>query len=886
MPPNLAPAPVVNLDSLRLLSAKRALPRGPRWLIARPRITALLDDNVMQRSVTTVTGPAGAGKSSVVAAWARQHTGPIAWQTLTPTDDTRSAFWRQIALTLSETDAGPALTRLALPTPRAVDELVGQLTRALDELDQPVVLVLDDLHEIHDPAVMADLDVLLRSPPDGLRLVMIARHPLPLRLTRLRLTDALGEITEQDLRFSNAEAAELLRALDLSLTDEQADRVAELAEGWGAGLALCAMALKDQEDVAAAVDRLGGHTGSVSDYLLEESFAHLDPAAREFLMSTSVLRAINGSLADAVTDRPGGAAMLDRLQRTGVLIEALDDQREWYRYHGLLAGTLQQRLRRERPKDEPVLHQRAAQWLSDHGLPVRAARHAVAAHDSDLAGRIAARHAVGLQLAGRKGEFADVLWDLPRADLHGNADLAFTLAGAAAEAGDAAEAREWDRIATEAAQGADPATRAHLDARRANIEVYLARASGDLPQALRALALFEGPDGRSDGAWDRYALTLVNVGALEAWLGRADDAIDHLDRGLQIARDRDREHLQATALAFRGVANTWRGEIVAAGDDATAALALADARGWRRSPLGATALIVLSTQALLRARLRDADVLLDEVADATTDGETTLRLLTAVTRGRIARVRGDPRSALALLRAARSEYGETPFYCPFTEYVLGEEALALHALGETEQAVALLETSMDVRSGQSASVTLARLVLDTDPERSLSLVEPTADDGVDAGTASVELQALLVTARAQERLGRRERSAEALEAALALVDRTGVVLPVLDQGQPLIPLLRARQRSDSPHVALAAELARTLEQQDAGEEVEVEELSPRELGVLRFLPTSMSNREIAGELSVSVNTVKTHLKSVYAKLGARDRRDAVIRARHAGLLSR
>jgi len=870
-----------------LLSMKRAPPRLLRPFVPRPRLTDRLETCVTEHLVTLVLGPGGAGKTSLVAAWAAQRARPgrVAWLRLNGADDNRSAFWRQVVLALAETGASAPLDRLTVPSAAVIDDLLPELFLALDALDEPLVLVLDDLHEITDPQVMADLSLLLRSPPSGLRVVIIGRAVPPLHVARLRLAGVLGEIDGEELRFTLEESAQLLTALEVPLTPDEIEKVWDVAEGWAAGLALSAMALKGRGDVASTVDRLSGATGLISDYLLQEIFDEMLPGTREFLLSTSVLGAVCGDLADAVTTETGGAAMLYDLHDQGALIEAIDDKHTWYRYHGLLAGMLQAQLRREAPDLVPVLNQRAARWLAANGLPVRAVSKAILAGDLALVSQIVTEHATALHLTGELGDLAAALRHLPQHELHADPILALTVAGAAAETGDTAEATKWEQIAAVASRHAEPAVRARVDAGRTAVNLYLARLTGDVPRALKSIEPFTSTSTTTDSDWNLHALELVNLGALQAWLGDATSAIESLDEGVRVGLDHGQDYLAMAGLAHRSIAHGWRGEQTAAADDANRALTIADAHGWRQTALGATALVSLATHALVRGDLEESAKLVEETNHAVARGvEIPLRVLVGATRGRILRLRGDTQEAIGLFVALRAEHGESPFFAPVAEFVLAEEALARHAAGDRSTALRMLETALGERSRRSTAVTLARVLLSTDPDRSMVLADAHDHGGPDAHLASVEVNALLVSALAHDALGHPPRSAEALEAALTLVSETGVRGPFLDHGRALAPLLLAHQRNGSVHAALAGELTGLLR----AAPVELlpcdDELSDRELAVLRYLPSMLSNREIAGELVVSVNTVKTHLKHIYLKLGAHGRRDAVVRAERAGLL--
>ena len=888
------------------LPIKLTPPHLPPSLVERGRLFDALDSAV-SGPLTMLVGPAGVGKTAAVSSWLASGRVrlPVAWLSLDAGDNSRSRFWRLLlaALETAGDEARGVAARLTVVSDNTVDAVLPALVRMLHELSRPILLVLDDFDEITDPAVLADMELLLRAPPPALRMIVTARRVPALRLQRLRLAGTVTEIDPRELTFTEEEAALLLEKAGAQLSEQELHLLWERTEGWAAGLRLTAMALRGRTDAGAFVAQFAGDEAPVADYLLEEILATQRPEVRAFLLRTSITDTICGDLADALTDVTGGGATLSELRQDGVMVAALDDHREWFRYHGLLRGLLRSVLRREDPLLVPELHRRAAVWLAAHGREPQAARHAAASGDWELLADVVAQAGFPMLVRGELSELADVLRPLPQAVLRANPSYPLAIAGGALEAGDGRAAEMWLALADESTANVRDRDREVYVIGRAIIGMYRARLTGDVAQGVEEALVLMGGD-RTGGiadygyALDLRALALINLGALELWTGNLQDAQRDLVEGTQAAQTRELEYLELYGRAHLAVYHLWMGDTPRAEAEANAAMEFADRRGWRGTPRAGVALGVQGITAMIRADFERADVCLAAAARSVARSiERPLRAHITANSARLLRVQGRHAEALQAIAEVRADLGDGPFWAPLANAVEAHEALALHGIGRTDEAVAKLSRALSQAGPppQEIAVALARIRLDQGRLREGLDLLTLPEDGQASLLVSSRLGSVVLRAIILAQLGEREAAADALEESLSIAEPLDCRLPFVVHGDELLDLLTDHIRGRSAPRGFAGVLVGTVaagprrgsatNDPGAPPKLGVEDLSDREISVLRYLPTMMSNREIADELFVSVNTVKTHLKQIYRKLDAHDRREAVTRARRAGLLA-
>ena len=375
-----------------LLATKLHLPASRPGQVLRPRLTARLDEG-LTRGLVLVCGPAGYGKTVLLADWARRGEFPAAWLSLDAGDNDPARFWRHAVAALDRARPGTGERVAPLLGPPAPTSFQGLVTALINDLaGEEAVLVLDDYHVISAQQVHESLAFLVEHRPAGICVVLASRSDPPLGLARLRARGQLTEIRVAELRFTPAEAAELLQQAASALPEASVAALAARTEGWAAGLQLAGLSLRGHDDASGFVAAFTGSHRYVLDYLAEEVLERQDEQLRTFLLETSVLERLSGPLCDAVTGRTGCQGLLERVERAGLFLVPLDDVRGWWRYHHLFADLLRGRLQAGQPARAAELHRNATAWYADHGLADEAIRHAVAAGEMTWAARLIEQH--------------------------------------------------------------------------------------------------------------------------------------------------------------------------------------------------------------------------------------------------------------------------------------------------------------------------------------------------------------------------------------------------------------------------------------------------------------------------------------------------------------
>ena len=870
-----------------------AVPSPPFGMIERPRLSERLRDG-LAGPVTLVCAPAGSGKTALVAAGAQRCARPVAWVTLESTDDEPGRLWEAVLTALHVAGAVPpdsALAALAAPVRESRDTFMPLLVNALAELPEPVPLVLDDVHVLRSRECLAQLSFLLLHTPDPLRLVLTARSDPALPLHVLRVRGRLGEIRGADLAFTESETAELLSAHGLDLADDLVRALHVRTEGWSAGLRLAALSLQGREDPEAFVAEFAGDDRVVGDYLLAEVLDRQPAKLRAFLLRTSLVDRICGSLADALTGDRHGADTLATLERTNGFVIGVDGHREWFRYHRLFAKLLRTRAERELADELPGLHVRAARWYAESGAAVDALQHAVAARHWDLAVEVVAGHWFDLYVRGDASAVRSLLAPLPRDRVETDAELAAALACAALDVGDTDAAEVHLALAERAAAGLpEPRRRRYLET-MALANLATARLEGDFEGALDAadelLVEAAAHAGGSDGA--RQALVHAMLGETALWGHRRDRAGEELTRAVTLARLHGLDYVAVSALSDLALLDVMnRGP---AGDQGHAreAIELAARRGWAGIPQTACAHTALALATFFDLRPTEAAEHLEHAVAAS--GQVRRRQLAFVVAHLAARLHGatgSPREGLRILDEYEllHRHGAAPPYEPAS--LAAMRARLLIAAGETEAAAAAIAPAHGA-PWLVVDIAEARLALTAgEPAEAVEILVAAQRDGKTGTHAVTDVERAVLEAVAHDEAGEPAAAARALEEALALVEVNRHRWPFLELGRRMEELLRRQIRVGTAHRAVVGELLDAFaDRAPVSRTVTplLEPLSEREQAILRYLPTALSNREIAAELFVTTNTVKTHLRSIYRKLDVARRREAVERARDLRLLS-
>jgi LuxR family maltose regulon positive regulatory protein len=878
--------------------AGRALGRAEPGLIVRHDLVGALN-RAAQKQVTIISAPAGSGKTSLLRAWAGRpgQDCRVAFMTVRPGQHDMQLFWLAL-LGAIQAAAGTGGGMLELPpvSPGASGSaLVDKVLSELEESCGRFVLVIDDLHELSAPEAAGQLTTLLRGLPAGARAIVATRHDLPLRLHRLRLAGDLTEIRAAELRFTEDETRRLLAAAGISVAGHVAAVLHQRTEGWVAGLRLAVLSMAGHPDPERFVAEFSGSDRTVAEYLTAEMLERQPPEVQGLLLRTSVLERVNGELADLLTGGTGSERILLDLEDANAFVVSLDPGRTWFRYHRMFGGLLRLELRRAMPAEIAGLHRLAARWLAERGQVADAIGHLQSAGDWDEAARMLTDHALSLTLDGQAGTVAALLRSFPARTGGESPDL--TLVRAIADQYQLRLDQTDAHLREVRAHAAttQPVRRRRLEMAIASVDLLSARQRGHFDSIFeQAGALLCTGDGQTgaDAALssDLRAVALLNLGVTEAWTLRLADSERHLAEGAALARRIGRPYLEVACLAHLGFAATSR-SLEMARQRCEEAIALAARHGWDGEPVTAPALAALANTLTWTGRFDLADHWLDRARRATQcDGEPGVRLLVFLTSAMMHAARGSWHPTLEELAAAARMQAQMVGEHGLTTRVNAWTIATWARLGLPGQAQAAL-TALDGRqtaAGEIRNAVAVILLAEHDPAAARRELRSVFDGDAPVLSYLTLVEAYLLDAFACRDLGDERASWDAAEQALDLAEPDRLILPFAMTGA--WRLLETMPRHGTAHAALATDILDAVGTGARGTltrpaVIPAEELSRSELRVLRFLPTNLTRREIARELSVSLNTVDTHLRRIYAKLGAADRTAAVARGRELRLLS-
>ncbi|HEY3397053.1 MAG TPA: LuxR C-terminal-related transcriptional regulator [Armatimonadota bacterium] len=848
-----------------LLNTKMFAPPLRPNLVGRPHLLSRLAAGLAGQ-LTLVSAPAGFGKTTLVSEWRVADGGatPLAWLSLDDQDNDPQRFWSYVFAVMQVVCPGLSDDALAAlrDSPWVSPEV--HLTPLLNAVDSPCVLVLDDYHVIESPQVHGGVLFMLEHLPPPLHIVVLTRADPPWPLARLRAQQGLTELRADDLRFSADEAAALLNGVaggDLSPVD--LDFLAERSEGWPVALQLMALSLRGRPDPHDFVVGFAGSHRYVADYLVEEVISRQPAAIRDFLLHTTVLERLSAPLCDAVTGAGRSADLLAQVERANLFLIPLDATRGWYRYHHLFADLLRAHLQRDEPELVSLLHQRAAEWYEAQGLSLDAVRHALAAGDHDLAGRLIEQHSDGWRLWS--GADIRLLSSLPLAVVRSRPSVCALKAYFNVMSGRLEAASEMATVAQEALGDAPaPNLRAFL----ALLQAYIAEFSG-LPFHLTEVELQAPKFIPDENVAPRDSAELM-VAYLQQMTGDLEAAVDTLAGVVQ--RDIRLQGYNGVPWATYRLANIryQQGRRVEAEAICRENLAYIQARGeelfYQNGHLNA----MLSLLLLERGETAEAATQA-ELGQRFTAAWQTSYAWPACVSADVALAQGDAATALTILGAAIKPGQTVMSDSAHTVQALRVQAwLSTGDRAAAERWAAQRTPGLGYRS-EISDITLARVWLAEGRPEAAQLLGRLAAAAEAGGRYGRLIEILALQAVAQ-------RSVKPLQRALELAEPEGFVRSMwrAESGGVLGDLLIRAQALGGPAGAYAARL---LPAGPGGEP-----LSPRERDILRLMAQGRSNQEIAAALFVTVGTVKTHVHHIFGKLDVENRTQALIRARELGFL--
>jgi LuxR family transcriptional regulator, maltose regulon positive regulatory protein len=908
-------------EQAALLATKLAIPQVPASLVPRARLLAALHEGIA-RQLVVVSTPAGFGKTTLLATWAREATSPVAWLSLDQDDNDPARIWRYLAAAVDLAHPGAAARVLALltgPTHPSSDAIATELLNEAAALPEDVVLVLDDYHAITSDPVHEGLGFLVTHLPARLRVVIAGRADPPLPLARLRARGQLAELRAADLRFTAEETAALLGDVwELELPSEAVAALESRTEGWVAGLQLAALSLRGRSNPAGFVRAFAGTHRFVLDYLSEEVLDRQPERLRRFLLATSILDRLSVSVVDAVTGRADAGELLAEAERANLFLVPLDEERRWYRYHHLFAELLRAQLRQQQPDQEVELHRQAARWHEAHGLVDDAIRHALGASEPLWAARLVERHVEELINRGERVTLDRWLSVLPEDVVRSRPRLLLSQATSTLVAGRLTEAEQLIGLADTALVGEqdrhDPSV-----GREASLAANVAAAAA----SLRAeLALLRG-DASGERAAAAKAATRLTANdrvlrtfpgyhfAMADWL---DGRVWEAERGLA-AVVAERQAAGESFLALwasydLGQVQRAHGRLRAAMDTYHRALEEAAPPGRPPIPAAGMALVGIAEVELQRSHLADA------LGHATEGVGLCRQLVNAAPLAAglaalawIRQVTGDPAGALeAIAEAERAVPNRevasllNPAIATRPRLLLAHGDLA--GVQRWVEERGLSEQDEPAYPWEPEYLVLARLLLaHRATDRVLRLLAPVVAAAQEQERFGSLMEARTLQTLAYQASGDTDQALITLTEALRLGWPEGYVRVFADEGPRMAALLRrlvaTRRRGDAladpavpidylARILAAFEHPRRPSAQPGGDAALVagfvEPLTDRELEVLRLLVNGRRNQQIADELVVTIDTVKKHLHNIFRKLGATNRAEAIAHARQLGMI--
>lgn len=873
-----------------LLQTKLYIPATRNDLVPRPRLLARLNAGLNGR-LTLISAPAGFGKTTLVREWVAREERPIAWLSLDEEDKDPNRFLTYLIAALQR--IAPAigqsvLASLQSPQPPMTQMILTMLLNEIAALPEAFIFVLDDYHVAAGQATDEALVFLLDHLPAQMYLVITTREDPDLPLARLRARSQLTELRTADLRFLPDEAAAFLnQVMGLNLAADEIAALDNRTEGWIAGLQLAAVSLQGSQDAGEFIKSFSGSHRFVLDYLIEEVLQQQPEDVQAFLLQTAVLERLNGSLCNALTGQHNGQQMLVYLEQANLFLIPLDQERRWYRYHHLFAELLRERLRQgaalsveEVESVGAELHRRASQWYEENHLEMEAFHHAVAANDIDRAtylmegGNLPG--AMPLQFRGAMAPVLNWLKSLPTAVLDNRPSLWVAYAMSSTMMGQPISSVEEKLASAETVLHSmvpDDKTRdliGQIAAIRAMLAIPHGQAAPMIAQSGRALAYLHPRNlpVRTVATW--------TSGLAYHLLGDRAAASQAFGEAIAISLASGNTMSALAALTGLGQVQESQNQLHLAAESYRRVLQLAGEPPW---PAACEAYLGLAricyqwndldvAQEWARGGLRLAQHL------ETIGTPATCQVLLA----HVKLVQGDVPGAAVLLEQA-AQFVRLRHFAPLPEVVAAQVLVHLHQ-GNLTAAAYLAET-------HNLPLSQARVYLAQDnPAAALTVLVSWQQQVTDKDWADEQLKVLVLQALAYQAQGGNRQAVQVLREALKLAEPAGFIRLFVDEGPPLAALLKAvaKQGVAPAYVGQLQAAFGKVAGETVVEQSLIEPLTERELDVLRLLGTELSGPDIARELTISLNTMRTHTKNIYSKLGVNSRRTAVRQAEELKLL--
>jgi LuxR family maltose regulon positive regulatory protein len=881
-----------------LLSTKLRIPNQPGVLLRRQAQIDRLEEAGPRSRMILVAAPAGYGKTCLVSDWARRSEHAFGWYTLDEGEDTPDRFlryllaaWGRVRPGILDAPVGLLLGSMQPDRQAALAALINEAS----QLSEHHFIVLDDYQLATDPAIHKSIEYLLDHLPPQLHFVIVTRTQPPLPLARLRGRGQLLELGARELSLDTDEANRFLQEkMGLELPPSVLQDWQSSLEGWVGGLQLAALGYR------GGGTELSGRQRHLADFLADEVLARQPASVRDFLLTTSVLDRLTGSLCDALTGNANGRATLERLEQNNLFLVGLDDDRQWYRYHGLFQQFLQNRLRQQSPGRGPELHSRAARWYRDHEMSEQATRHAIEGGDADLLTEIGDGYFIILLNRGELARVRQLLDSIPADWFDEHPMLSLARAAYHALSGEFETSQHMLARIADVTEGVETAEAERVRSRLIAFRCTTACMQNDL-EAAETFGNLADQELDQDDLFFRELINL-SMGDTYRQNGQWEQAKDHYQRALEASASPSMRFNSVHAHGALADLSLRRGHLRKAYESWQRALAVSqEAPSWGAIPLPVLGWVHIRMAEILYEwnRLDEAGRRAEEGMTRAELGEDVRSLIAGCAiRARLARAEGDLDRAWEHLQEARPHFDRSQFP-EWRAAIRRLELVLLLAMGRKREALEDANRILEVAALEEPGnpdpleITACRVLIDLgtadDLIRARRVLQKLAEAARRAGRGRVHLETLALLALAAWKTGQDGEALAHVEQALLEAEPEGYLRLFLDLGRPFARLL---QEADSRH-ALArygANLLSCFDREAAlGRQVGangglIDPLTERENEVLRLLAAGLTNREIGDQLFIAAGTVKKHTAHIYSKLNVSSRTEAAAVARDIGLL--